>query len=210
MNKIILLLIIPVIIFICAEKSYSQNYSIGANIGSLEYSVSMNTGRAKDYLDVIGFAGLSLTYKKFINRDIAMGVSTGWNIMGKEQDNVTTQLSNGAIYGKQGRYLNYVPFLINATYYINKANKVVPYIQANVGGYYILQRVEVGVYAEDNDHTHFGLAPEAGVLIKLNPTVGMILNARYNYAFSSGKTFRGDSDNDYAYFNFNIGLAYYR
>jgi hypothetical protein len=98
------------------------------------------------------------------------------------------------------------------TYSINptKRSKVIPYVAANVGTYYITQRLQLGANIFDNDHWHFGFAPEVGVVFDLGNTVGLVLNGKYNYALSSGTNLRGEEENDYAFITANIGLAYMR
>ncbi len=40
--------------------------------------------------------------------------------------------------------------------------------------------------------------------------VGITLNAKYNYALSSGETLVKSDDNSYSFFNLNLGLVYIR
>lgn len=192
------------------SNSGNSQTSRGSYTASIEYSMSFNTGRAKDYLSN-GFLGGQFTFKNFVKNNVALGLTLGGNVLAKEDEKWLSELPNGAIYGPQARYLNYAPILANVSYYFNKGrSKVIPYIQANVGTYYIWQRLQLGVAQIDNDHWHFGFGPEAGVVINLGNTVGLTINGRYNYALSSGTNLRGEEDNDYSWINANIGLAYIR
>ena len=94
-------------------------------------------------------------------------------------------------------------------FYIGKKRETLRlYFGTGVGTYYIKQRLEIGLVAFESDNWHFGLAPEAGVLIKLSRDATMIFDVKYNYAFSAGENIGGSSDNDIQYWGFNIGFAW--
>ena len=66
----------------------------------------------------------------------------------------------------------------------------------------------MGVYRIDNDNWHFGLAPEAGLIIPLDGDASLDLGARYNYAFDSGTALGGAENNFYSFWEINIGFAF--
>ena len=67
----------------------------------------------------------------------------------------------------------------------------------------------MGVYRIDNDNWHFGIAPEAGLIIPFgDPTAGLYLSGRYNYAFDSGTALGGEENNFYSYWEINVGFAF--
>ena len=83
------------------------------------------------------------------------------------------------------------------------------FVGLNVGTYYILQRLDMGVYRIDNDNWHFGLAPEAGLIIPVGEdNTSIYLGGRYNYAFDSGTALGGSEDNYYSFWEINIGFAF--
>ncbi len=89
--------------------------------------------------------------------------------------------------GTQIRYINSIPLMLNAHYYIGgKRDQLRPYLGVNVGTYYITQRLDMGVYTLQNDNWHFGIAPEFGFLAEVSRGTYLTASGRYNYAFDSG------------------------
>lgn len=213
MKSIIKTIIILILISSVTETYSQMRYSYRDDfISTIEYSTSFNTGKAADYISTTGFAGFGFGFKKYVKENVTLGLYFGMDIQGKDLNNQLIELENGALYGRQARYLNYFSILANGSYYFTDKHKsrFVPYVQLNAGTYYIYQRLEVGIVQVNNDNWHFGGGPEAGLMAVLGSNVGITLNARYNYAFSSGSTLTGESGNDYSFVNVNIGLNYFR
>ena len=126
-----------------------------------------------------------------------------------EKTNESVSINNTTLTGEQGRYLNIIPLLFSASYYIRKNSSAtfVPFIRGNIGTYYIMQRFDVGVYTLNNDNWHFGLSPELGFMVKASNKINIIASGRYNYAMDSGTRLSGDEKNDYSFLNANIGLT---
>jgi outer membrane protein W len=80
-----------------------------------------------------------------------------------------------------------------------------PYIGLGAGAYYIKQRLEIGVMMLEVDNWHFGLMPEVGVLIPTESVI-FIIRAKYNYAFSAGKSIGKDAI-DISYVSLNVGVS---
>ena len=115
----------------------------------------------------------------------------------------------GTISGTQLRYVNSLPIMATAHFYIGKKRETIRlYAGAGVGTYYMKQRLEIGLVAFEENHWHFGLAPEAGILLRFSRDVTMIFNIKYNYAFASGEDLGGSTENDLTYWGFNIGFAW--
>ncbi len=209
MKKLILVAIAILITFSLSDYANSQTRK-GGYITSIEYNTTFNMGRASDFLSNPGFWAGSFQIKSFVKNNLSIGVEMGLNVVSDEEENGTTELSNGTLSGPQARYLNYTPVFATLGYHFNKTlrSKTIPYIQANVGAYYIWQRLQVGANIIDNDNWHFGLSPEVGVIFNLGSNVGLTINGRYNYAFSSGEPLGKADNNAYSFFNANIGIAY--
>lgn len=199
-----------VILLFLAANSYAQT-RVGTSIGSVEYSMAFNTGRASEYISDPSFSGASLTFKKFVKNNVAVGVEFNWNVFSLEDPNGETVLENGTVSGAQARYINYIPLYASAGYYFNQGhrNKFIPYIQANVGASYIGQRLQLGINKIDNDNWHFALGPELGFMYVMGTDLILTANGKYNFNLSAGENLKGESDNDYSYFNANIGIGYY-
>ncbi|MBV6479431.1 MAG: hypothetical protein HGGPFJEG_02204 [Ignavibacteria bacterium] len=211
MNKIKLILGIFILSSLFLSSANSQTRQ-GDYIASIEWSTALNVGRASDYISEFGWSGGALTFKKFVQNNVAVGLNFNYNIISKEDLDGVTELQNGTVSGPQARYLNYAPIYANLGYYFNKSKreKFIPYIQANVGTSYVWQRLQIGANEVDNDNWHFALGPEAGFIYKTGNGVGITFNAKYNYAFSSGEPLGTGDDNSYSFLNFNLGLSYIR
>ena len=182
------------------------------SLGSITYNVSFPSGNLKDYVNDMSWRGFGMEGRWFSNKNISFGLSFAWTVF----DQRTTELIqivnegvSGAVSGTQVRVVNSLPILATAHYYTGKRRDQFRfYFGTGAGMYYIKQRLEIGLVAFNSDNWHFGLAPEAGVLISLNRDFTMIFNAKYNYAFSAGKPLGGGDDNTYEYWGINVGFVW--
>lgn len=197
--------IIIILLFVFAINGQAQYYTAG-----ISYSMGFGVSKTADYIGKASFSGFTVEGHKFLKPNVSVGIETGWNIF-NEQSNSVINLGTTAVSGQQGRYLNVFPILVNASYYFKGNNsKFVPFVRANVGTYYILQRFDIGVYTFNNYNWHFGVAPEAGFMINANRDVDILVNAKYNYAFDSGDRLSGDQDNYHSFITLNVGISYAR
>ena len=182
------------------------------SLGSMTYNVSFPTGKLNDYIDKISWRGIGIEGRWFSNKNISFGLSSGWNVFDQRTNeliNIEKDGISGTISGTQIRTINAVPILATAHYYTGKRRDQFRfYFGAGAGMYYIKQRLEIGLVAFESDNWHFGLAPEAGVLVSLNRDITMILNTKYNYAFSAGEPLGGGDNNTYAYWGINVGFVW--
>ena len=194
-------IIIPLMLF--AFTAFSQN-----TLTVLSWSMGFSTGKTSEYVGKPSFSGFSIEGHRFMKPNVSVGLITGWNIM-NEKTNESVSINNTTLTGEQGRYLNIIPLLFSASYYIRKNSSAtfVPFIRGNIGTYYIMQRFDVGVYTLNNDNWHFGLSPELGFMVKASNKINIIASGRYNYAMDSGTRLSGDEKNDYSFLNANIGLT---
>lgn len=193
-------IIIPLMLI--AFTSFSQS-----TITGFSWSMSFASGKSADFVGAPSFTGFTAEGHRFMSPNATIGLVTGWNVM-NEQTRESITVNNTTITGEQGRYINVIPLLLSASYYIksSKSASFVPFIRANVGTYYILQRFDVGVYSFNNYNWHFGVAPELGFMVRASSKLNILTNAKYNYAFDSGERLGGDDKNDYSFFTVNLGI----
>ena len=110
----------------------------------------------------------------------------------------------GAITGLQDRTINAIPIMLNAHQYFGKRKGIRPYIGLNAGGFWMLQRFDIGIYRFQEDEWQWGIAPEIGVLVPLKGNSSIIVNGKYNYAFTGDSPVGGDINNEY----WMIGIGY--
>jgi len=172
------------------------------------WNIGLATGRMSDFLSEPSFGGFGIEGRRFLSDDFSVGASFSWNYWSEMTGDIIP-LKHGALSGTQIRYVNSIPLLLNAHYFIGgRRDQFRPFLGVNVGTYYITQRLDMGVYTLQNDNWHFGLAPEAGFLIEMSRGTYLMATGRYNYAFDAGDTMAGASKNDLSYWGINIGFMW--
>jgi hypothetical protein len=176
------------------------------------YDVAFPMGETADYIGNTSWRGITIQGRTFIKPNISVGGSFSWQVFFEKVDE-TVDFSyqpealdrpvTGTLSGKQYRYINSLPIMVNAHYYMGDAliNAIRPFAGLSVGMAPTKKRTEVGIIALDDFNWHFALAPEIGVLVPLDPGIDFIATLKYNAALKTN-----DSIN-YSYLNIQIGLA---
>jgi hypothetical protein len=175
-------------------------------LSGITYNMGQTLSKSKELVNDYSWRGFGFEVRNMLNDNFSVGGSFSWNIFDQRTGEIIW-LENGAISGTQIRHINAFPLLLNAHYYIgNDYSRIRPYIGLNAGTYYILQRLEIGIFALENNNWHFGVAPEIGVII---PSGGadFIVNLKYNYAFPAGKKFNGEKA-EHQYLGINVGFLF--
>ncbi|UCH65180.1 MAG: outer membrane beta-barrel protein [Ignavibacterium sp.] len=190
------------------------------SFGSITYNAAVPQDNLRDFVDSESWRGFGVEGRWFQSSNLSFGLSFGWNVFDQRTntpiqiqgsdivDGENSENIRATVTGTQIRYVNSFPIMATGHFYIGKKRETIRiYGGAGVGTYHIKQRLEIGLVAFEENNWHFGIAPEAGLLLRFSRDVTMIFNIKYNYAFSSGKTVSGE-DNDVAYWGFNIGFAW--
>lgn len=178
---------------------------------SLTWNIGIPVSKLNQYTTDVSYRGFTIAGRRFIDKENSVGFMLGWNIFDeKNYDPINIQQENGSgtISGTQVRSINSFPLLVGLQHFFGNKKDMRTFVGINTGLYYILQRLDMGVYRIDNDNWHFGLAPEAGLIIPLNGDASLDLGARYNYAFDSGTALGGAENNFYSFWEINIGFAF--
>jgi hypothetical protein len=173
----------------------------GQSWTAFTYQPAQPLGNTKDFAGNFGWRGIGLDFKKQVKDKIALGISTGWQVFDDQTDEVVSAFGVD-ISGNQFRYVNSWPVLANVSYFLGQPGGVRPYLAANVGGYIMEHRLDIGLYTVHETNFHFGFGPEAGIAIPVRPDLSWVVLGRYNYALSAG------SVDDQSYVSFGIGLAW--
>lgn len=168
---------------------------------ALSYQPAAPLSNTQDFTENFGWRGIGLDFKKQVSSKVTAGFSFGWQVFDEQTDEVVSAFGVD-ISGDQFRYVNSFPLLVNLSYFLGKQGGLRPYLGANVGGYVIEQRLELGLYAIEETNLHFGFAPEAGLAIPVQPNVAAVLSGRYNYALSAGFV------EDQTYLSIGLGIAW--
>lgn len=180
---------------------------------NVTWNIGIPVSKMNQFTTDVTYRGFTISGRRFLDKYNSVGFMTGWNIFDEksyEPINLSGgENASGTISGTQVRSVNSFPLLVGLHHYYGKRDDMRAFIGLNAGMYYILQRLDIGVYRLDNDNWHFGLAPEAGLIIPFDEDkTGIYLGARYNYAFDSGTTLGGNENNFYSFYEINIGFSF--
>jgi hypothetical protein len=196
--------IIFIILFLgLVVNIYGQTYP---GIAGIHYSTGFTIGKTQDFITDYSWRGFGIEYKKFLSRNLTGGFVTGWNIYDQLLYDATLDLEGSTISGTQIRYFNTFPVMALFDYYMgNKRSSVRPYFGVAIGTYYIIQRLQIGIYQVEKDNWHFGLAPEVGILV---PTdyIYLQFSVKYNYAFAVDNSIPKEPI-DISYVSINLGIS---
>ncbi len=178
----------------------------GNTMGILNYSMSVPVGDITDYVNDFSWRGFNLDVRYFVSDFVSFGVVSGWNVYNSSSEGNISEVftindAQVTITGKQYRFLNVVPILATAYYYLEAEGMVRPYIGAGIGGYYVESNTEMGLYSVTDSHFQFGLAPAIGVLIPAGYS-HINMGLTYNQAFGTSNA------EGVGTLNFNFGIAW--
>jgi hypothetical protein len=177
MKKIFTLIVLTAI----AISAFPQR-----NLTALQYSIGFGTGDMHDYIGKTSFRGFTFDYRNLATANLGVGVEFGWNTFYEEMADNVYEYRNLTYSGKQWRYSNHFPMLAAADYYFKPDANLSGFAGLGIGTMYTLQNTDMATYTFERDAWHFTLRPEAGILIKAAPGVGLTLAAKYYYGFKAG------------------------
>ena len=178
---------------------------------NVTWNIGLPVAKMNEYTTDVTYRGFTLGGRRFFDKENSLGLMAGWNVFDeKTYDPINVQQGNGSgtISGTQIRSVNIFPILAGFHHYWGNKKDMRAFLGVNVGTYYILQRLDIGVFRFDNDNWHFGFAPEAGLIIPIEGQTGFYAGARYNYALDSGEALGGAEDNYYSYWEINLGFTF--
>ncbi len=197
------LLLIVVCCLIPTNQGFAQKW-----YGAATYQISFPLGDTKNFTDATSFRGFGLDFRYTVQKTTTVGVALGWNSF-HERTTETIELGTtnpGAITGTQNRHINSFPIMANVHYYFGERGGVRPYVGLNAGGYYMLQRFSIGISTIQNDRWEWGIAPEAGIIIPVDRDLAIMINGKYNYAFTGESVV--ETDINHSYVGLNIGVVW--
>jgi len=192
-----------ILIFVFSFAAFAQDY-----MTTLTYNISAPAGETKQFIEAPSYLGLSFDGRKFVLPFLSVGFYTGWQVF-YEQTTEPIQLDNGTLSGKQFRYINTFPIMLNAHLFIGSEQCFRPYVGINAGAYFTWQRLSVGVIMAEEKNWVWGIAPEAGFTIPVGD-VHVNLGMKYNYALPPSESDYYEEPDPLQYVSFHIGFAYYR
>jgi len=169
---------------------------------TLNYNVAIPGQQMKPLVNNPSLLGFSLDARKFVSPQFAIGASLGNQVFyWKSGEHVS--LENGFLGGNQYHILNTLPVMLTSQYYFKMPNGFRPYVGLHFGGYYAWQRSEMGIVVMEDRKWHWGMAPEAGVLV---PIGGSLINFGTKFSYI-GNTNLGDPQKQ-LFVSFYVGLSF--
>lgn len=173
-----------------AQSSFSIQYSMGFG------------GEMNNFVSTTSFRGATFEYKKFIDPQISIGFDGGWNVFYERRPYDTYTSGTVSVTGIQYRYAYAIPLFVTTSYYFKPGAKINPFAGLGVGTLFVTRELDMGIWAVTEDGWHFGLKPEAGVLVNANPDMDFIIALRYNQGFATSDV------KEQNYLTFNIGFVW--
>ena len=197
------LVIALLFVFIGSEAKAQQWY------GAFSYQVSFPTGDTKEFADDISFIGFALDFRNVVARNTTVGVLLGWNVFHERTDETIQLMRNGnpgAVTGLQDRTINSFPIMANFHRYFGEPSGKKFFVGLNAGGYYMVQRFDIGIYTFQEDEWQWGIIPEIGMTIPLQRTTSLIISGKYHFAFTGDSPVGGDIKHQYI--SIGVGIAW--
>jgi outer membrane protein W len=189
MKKIISILIVLTILISTASIAQRAFWSFN-------YHMSFGLGEQQDFIADDSFRGWGVDGRGFITQNISIGGSFSWEVFDQIHRSlpptpVSTPVDNvnGNITGVQYRYINTLPIMVNAHYYLGSDGAVRPYIGLGLGTAYTEHKTEIGTTSIEADGWGLAVQPEIGAMIPFGLTgVGANIAGKLRYTSQSGDT----------------------
>jgi hypothetical protein len=191
--------------FIISTAIVFSSLAIMAQEGmfGLTYNMAVPLGSTSDYISKFSPRGFGVEGRGFLNDHLSLGGSFAWQTFFEEKIGETPTLDTRTLTGDQFRYINAYPLNFLVHYYFGNYDEAVRFnIGVGVGGIRVNKRTEISVLQIEDNHWHFSVNPEVGILVPFNYSTNLLFSVRYNYAAKSHEL-------SYSYISFNIGLAWY-
>jgi hypothetical protein len=168
----------------------------------LTYDMAIPMGDLEEFTADTSFRGWSLEYRNLVRDRLSVGISVSWQGFSEREDGTFTEGTITAT-GTQIRYMHSYPIMATGHLYTGDYGGFRIYGGLGVGAFYMNERFDFGIHSYYSSHWHFGVVPEAGLMIPVGYRSNIVGNVRYNYAFKTS------DEPTYSYWGFNVGIAAY-
>jgi len=171
---------------------------------TVQYTLSFPFGNTNNFIDKASFRGGAIDYRFHFSDVASIGASVGLFTFFKQYEPGTYTLRDETmtLTGNQYRYLNSIPILFTANYFVPTGNRFRPFAGLGIGTTYNADRLEMGMYLLEIDTWHFTLAPELGVRVKVADEMSTFFSARYNVNFETTEL------SQQSYLGLNFGMMW--
>jgi len=152
---------------------------------SFQYQIGFGMGDLGDYISKTSFRGAVFDYQKNMTSNISVGLELAWNTFYEDMEDGTYTDGTVSLSGKQFRYSNMFPMLVNAEYYFISEGPVKPYFNLGLGTMYTIRTTDMGIWRVEDKVWQFALKPELGVIYEAGYNTSLKLEAKYYTGFGS-------------------------
>jgi hypothetical protein len=153
---------------------------------TVNYAMAVPLGETGEFISNTSFRGFSFEFGRFFTQEISLGFGFAWSVFNESFPRDTYESEDITLTGNLYRYINAFPLLAIGRYHFSPDSKFRPYLGLASGAYVINKVSDFGLHRFEHKNWHFGLAPEAGLIIGIGAEAYFNLGARYNHAFKSG------------------------
>jgi outer membrane protein len=168
----------------------------------VSYDVSLGMGEQSDFVGPASFRGVTLEGRWFLNQSTSLGISAAWHVFYEDAGEESFADGTVTATGRQYRYINTLPLLLNGHYYTGVEGDTRFYFGGGIGLSSIDQRTDIGLYQIDHSHWHFTVAPEVGVMVPLSYFNSLLIAAKYHYSP------KADDSIDFSYLSLRVGFTF--
>jgi outer membrane protein W len=180
---------------------FSSN-AFSQSMHGISYATALGVGETSDYISRFSWRGFGIDGKYFINDNMTLGWTTGWQTFYEPVSGTFTEGTQTRT-GTQYRYINTIPVMLTYNFFFNEDGETQPFVGLGLGTYWLERRTTMGLFASTEDNWHFGLTPEVGILFPVNIQSNFYVTVRYNNAFPSNDSIT------YSYLGLNLGFLWY-
>jgi len=155
-------------------------------IFGLTYDISLPAMKTRDLIQRVSIIGFGLDARQMTHRNVSFGVTFHWNSFKDDHlENIDT--GEGTFIAIDDRSMESFPLLLNVHYYFfEQYASFRPFLGANAGTFFIIQRRSVDGVRRVDKKFHLGLATDMGFMLEFMREIHLMLTIRFNYALKAG------------------------
>jgi hypothetical protein len=187
----------------------AQGWGEKPYMGSFFWNTAQPVGDTHDFIAAYSWLGFTFEGDRFHSPSFSTGIVLGWQEIYDQSGFGTYNFPQGAATGTTYRHLMVVPILVKARYWTggtHQGRSMHPFVGGAIGTYYVRQTLDFGIYTAEESNWHFGLAPEAGIVMGQIRGAAWTLLARYNYPVKAG-AYLNSNKAAWSYLTFGIGIG---
>jgi opacity protein-like surface antigen len=159
---------------------FSLQYAAAQGRFGITYNTALPLGETADLVGKYSFRGFGLEGRWEVGNKLDIGFNASWNVF---YESASGSFSEGSstLTGTQYRYLNAYPIMFTAYKGFGNSETFFPYVGMGVGTIKADSQKEMGLWYQESNNWHFGIAPEIGAIISPLNSFDFIVSIRYNY-----------------------------